>query len=220
MAYKILMIDDHPSQIDGYKTILRYNNKNLEIETTACFNCEQAFQVITNISNPEFFDMVFLDRSLPGYADKKIKNGEDLAFLVRDYLPNAKIIMLTSHAEAFIIYDLVHKVQPNGLLIKSDFDGDLLLQAFDAVIDGHTYHSETVTESIKELLSREDYLDTINRQIITLLSQGLKNKSIATQLNLSESIIEKRKSRIKDFFFIGNGTDEELVIEARKLGFV
>jgi DNA-binding NarL/FixJ family response regulator len=220
MAYKILMIDDHPLQIEGYKTILGYNNKNLDIESTACYNCEQAYNIITNTSNPVDFDMVFLDRSLPGYAEKKVNSGEDLALLIKDYLPNTKIIMLTSHAEAFIIYDLVHKVQPDGLLIKSDFDGDILLQSFDAVIEGQNFHSETVTESIKELLSREDYLDTINRQIITLLSQGLKNKTIAGELNLSESTVEKRKSRIKDFFFMSNGTDEELIKEARKLGFV
>jgi DNA-binding NarL/FixJ family response regulator len=77
-----------------------------------------------------------------------------------------------------------------------------------------------VKDSTKELLSRESYLDTINRQIIVLLAQGLKNKSIALQLNLSDSAIEKRKSKLKDFFFISKGTDEELVQEARKMGFI
>lgn len=218
MGYKILMVDDHPLQIDGYKAVLQFNEHDLEIETTSCFNCEEAYHIITN--NPETFDMVFLDRSLPPYPEKKIKSGEDLALLVRQHLPNSKIIMATSHAEAFIIYDIVHKVRPNGLLIKSDADGDVLLEAFNAILNGEIYYTETVKQSIKELLSREDYLDSVNRQIISLLSQGLKNKTIANQLGLSDSAVEKRKSKIKDFFFISKGSDEELIQEARKLGFI
>ena len=128
--------------------------------------------------------------------------------------------MITSHAEAFVIYDLIQKVRPDGLLIKSDFDGEELLVAFSTVLNGSIYYSQTVKDSTKELLSRESYLDTINRQIIVLLAQGLKNKSIALQLNLSDSAIEKRKSKLKDFFFISKGTDEELVQEARKMGFI
>jgi len=69
-------------------------------------------------------------------------------------------------------------------------------------------------------LALESYLDAINRQIIVLLAKGLKNKSIALQLNLSDSAIEKRKSKLKEVFLISKGTDEELVQEARKLGFI
>lgn len=220
MVYKILMVDDHKTMLTGYKSILEFNEKNLEIETTFSHNCEDAYYIITKNSNEDSFDMVFLDRSLPPYPEKKIKSGEDLALLTRQHLPNCKIIMLTSHAEAFVIYDIIHKIRPNGLLIKSDFDGDILLEAFDSILNNETYYTETVKNSIKELLSREDYLDSINRQIITLLSQGFKNKTIANQLGLSDSAVEKRKSRIKDFFFVSKGSDEDLVQEARKLGFI
>jgi DNA-binding NarL/FixJ family response regulator len=220
MSIKILIVDDHPLQIEGYKSILQYNIDQLEIETTVCYNCEEAYTIIVNTEAPLHFDIVFLDRSLPPYPEKKIFSGEDLALLTREYSPKSKIMVLTSHAEAFVIYDLVQKVRPDGVLIKSDFDGDELLAAFSAVLNGAIYYSQTVKDNIKELLSRENYLDTINRQIIFLLSQGLKNKTIALQLNLSDSAIEKRKSKLKDFFFISKGTDEELVQEARKMGFI
>ena len=220
MSIKILIVDDHPLQIEGYKSILQYNIEKLEIETTVCYNCEEAYTIIVNTESPLHFDVVFLDRSLPPYPDKNIYSGEDLALLAREHSPKSKIMMLTSHAEAFVIYDLVQKVRPDGLLIKSDFDGDELSVAFSAVLNGTVYYSQTVKDSIKELLSRENYLDAINRQIIVLLAQGLKNKSIALQLNLSDSAIEKRKSKLKDFFFISKSTDEELVQQARKMGFI
>lgn len=220
MPVKILFVDDHPSQILGYKTILAYNNRNLEIESTECYNCKDAFSVLTDTVKPPDFDFVFLDRSMPAHEEEGIFSGEDLAVLWRKKFPETKIVILTSHAESFIIYDIVKKVHPAGLLIKSDFSADELLQAFDLIMDGETYHSETVRKAIKELLSREDYLDSINRQIIMLISQGFKTKTIAGEINLTESAVEKRKAKIKDYFCIDKGNDEDIIREAKKLGFI
>lgn len=220
MSLKVLMIDDHPTQIEGYKIILTYNNLGLEIETTTAFNCKDAFEIITDSSNSNFFDIVFLDRSMPPYLEKNIKSGEDLALLVKKHIPKSKTVMLTSHAEAFLLYNIVKKIEPDGLLVKSDFSAEELLNAFDMIMNDEVYHSETVKESIKELLSREEYLDSYNRQIITLLSQGIKTKSLPEYLNLSMSAVEKRKSQIKDYFCIEKGSDEDIVREAKRLGFI
>ncbi len=220
MPVKILFVDDHPSQILGYKTILAYNDRNLAIETTECYNCKDAFSLLNDTVNPPDFDLVFLDRSMPAHEEEGIFSGEDLAVLWRKKFPETKIVILTSHAESFIIYDIVKKVHPAGLLIKSDFSGDELLRAFDLIMDGETYHSETVRKAIKELLSREDYLDSINRQIIMLISQGFKTKTIAGEINLTESAVEKRKAKIKDYFCIDKGNDEDIIREAKKLGFI
>ncbi|ESU23962.1 response regulator receiver protein [Flavobacterium enshiense DK69] len=220
MTVKILFVDDHPLQILGYKTILDYNNRGYCIEATECYNFKDAFSIVTNKINYHDFDMVFLDRSMPAYEEQGIYSGEDLAELVKKNLPETKIVILTSHAESFIIYDIVKKVGPAGLLIKSDFSGEELLLAFDAIVNGETYHSETVRKAIKELLSREEYLDSINRQIIMLISQGFKTKTIAGEINLTESAVEKRKAKIKDYFCIGKGNDEDIIREAKKLGFI
>lgn len=220
MAVKILFVDDHPSQILGYKTILTYNNRNLDIEATECYNCKDAFSILTDRVNPPDFDFVFLDRSMPPYEEEGIFSGEDLAVLLKKDFPDIKIVILTSHAESFIVYDIVKKVNPSGLLIKSDFSGDELLRAFDLLMDDEIYHSETVKKAIKELLSREDYLDSINRKIIMLISQGFKTKTIAGEINLTESAVEKRKAKIKDYFCIDKGNDEDIIREAKKLGFI
>lgn len=220
MTSNILLVDDHPAILNGYLSVLGFNDKDITLVPTFCYSCEAAYNAITNPEQKNFFDFIFLDRSLPPYPEMKIKFGEDLAVLAREHQNKAKIIMLTAHAETFIIYDILHKARPNGLIIKSDATGDVLLDAFHDVIEGKTYYSDSVTESMKDLLVREDYLDSINRQIIVLLAQGFKNKTIATQLGLSDSTVEKRKSKIKDFFLINKSTDEELINEAKKLGFI
>lgn len=218
MTKRILMVDDHPTQLEGYKIILTYNSRGIELETTMAYNCKTAFEMITDVS--QSFDIFFLDLNLPGYPEEQIKSGEDLAYLVKEYHPDSKIIMLTSHSESFLLYNIVKKIEPHAFLVKSDFGGEELLEAFEAVLKGETYHSETVKESINELLSREEYLDSYNRQIITLLAQGVMTKNLPEHLNLSMSAIEKRKSQIKDYFYIQKGSDEDIVREARKLGFV
>ena len=220
MTVKILFVDDHPMQILGYKTVLDYNQQGFSIQATECYNCKEAFSILTNTVNRPDFDMVFLDRSMPAYEEQGMYSGEDLAILVKKNLPEAKIVILTSHAESFIIYDIMKKVNPAGLLIKSDFSGEELLEAFDCIVNGETYHSETVKKAIKELLSREEYLDSINRQIIMLISQGFKTKTIAGEVNLTESAVEKRKAKIKDYFCIGKGNDEDIIREAKRLGFI
>lgn len=220
MAYKILMVDDHKAMLTGYQAILEFNDSGLQLEYTFCYNCEQAYNAIITSKNETPFDLVFLDRSLPAFLEKKLKSGEDLALLVREQLPNCKIIMLTSHAEAFVIYDIVHKIRPDGLLIKSDFDGHELLEAFASIQNNKTYQSETVLAALKEQIITQRYLDTIDRRIITLLGQGLRNKRIAEELGMSESAVEKRKSKIKDYLNIVKGNDEDIVAECRRLGFI
>lgn len=219
MPFKILMVDDHKTMLTGYRSILEFNDLNLDIEVTFSHDCEDAYNIITS-PEASTFDLVFLDRSLPPYLEKKIKSGEDLALLVRKNLPDTKIIMLTSHAEAFVIYDIVHKIRPNGLLIKSDFDGDELLMAFNKILNDETYFSETVTAALKEQIISRGYLDTIDRQIITLLSRGLRNKTIAAELGMSDSAVEKRKVKIKDYLNIYKGNDEDIITECRKFGFI
>jgi two-component system, NarL family, response regulator NreC len=220
MYVKILMVDDHPSMIEGYKIILSYNELGYDVDVTAVHNCEDAYEIISKKGSANNFDLVFLDYSLPPYEKKKIKNGEDLAVLVQKRFPKAKIVILTSHTEAILLYNIIKRVNPEGLLVKSDFTADELLLAFDIIMNGHVYFSNTVRQIIKDLSSNSMYLDTINRSIISLVSQGIKTKSLPGHLNLSLSAVEKRKVFIKEYFGITKGNDEDLIREARKLGLV
>ncbi len=210
------MVDDHPSMLEGYKIILSYNTLGYEIETTTAYNCETALSLIR--SNK--FDVIFLDYSLPPFEEENITSGIDLAKIVRKVSPKTKIVILTSHSESIILCHMVSSVDPEGLLVKSDFSADDLISAFSAIMNGEIYYSITAKSRIKELGSKRTYLDNSNRQIITLLAQGVKTKSLPNHLNLSISSIEKRKIQIKDYLSIEKGTDEDIIREAKKLGLI
>lgn len=220
MNLNVLMVDDHPPIIEGYKSILSYNTFGYNLNTIAAYNCETAYFIITEKLKPIAFDIVFVDVTLPPFREKNIESGEDLALLVKEHLPGTKIIMLTSHTESLVLYRILNECQPDGLLVKSDFLSEEFLLAFDTVVKGEKYYSETVRNHKNEMLSNVKTLDSYNRQIIMLLSQGVKTKNFHEHINLSTSAIEKRKVIIKDYFGILKGTDEDILREARKQGLI
>lgn len=218
MEIELLILDDHPTQIDGYKSILSLNDLNISIEFTACHDCKEAYQVIANPLNKERFQLVFIDYSIPPFEEKQLFTGEDLALLVHKHFLNPKIAIITSHTEAIVLYNVLKRVNPLGLLVKSDIDGDELLDAFHKLIQGENYYSETVSKAKKTMLSKEELLDTTNRKIIELLAQGIKTKNLPEHLHLSQSAIEKRKATIKDALGIDKGTDEDILKAVRLMG--
>ena len=68
----ILIVDDHPFIIDGYKNaITRYKPDLYEYSFTQGKDCKTGYNIITN---PEaiHFDVAFLDISMPVYEEKGI----------------------------------------------------------------------------------------------------------------------------------------------------
>ena len=218
MIVKILMVDDHQLMIEGYKAMLALNKEQHTVEVTTANTCEEAYTIISDAKNTNYFDLVFLDYSIPSYPEKKILNGEDLGILIRKQMPNTKIIMLTAHFDAIRLYNVVKKINPNGLLIKSDFKPPQLLEAFETVLRGELYMTSTAKEKLREPLFTQGLLDSEDRKIIELLAEGLQIKSIADKMNVSEDKIKKRKSKIKDLLGIEKGSDEDILRECRALG--
>jgi DNA-binding NarL/FixJ family response regulator len=216
----LLIVDDHPSMIEGYKSILSYNDLGYEIEVTAAYDCESAYKILSSTKDLYKFDMFFFDLSLPPYEAKKMMSGEDLALYAKKKFPQAKIVILTSHYEAFVLYQLQSKVAPHGLLVKSDFTADELLFAFETILNNSIYRSKTVKQSIKELLSNNKFLDEINRQIITLLASGIQSKNLPNHMKITMSAIDKRKVQIKEILAVPKGTDQDIIMAAKKHGFI
>ena len=213
----ILVIEDHPTMIDGYKSILTLNTK-LDIQIIKAYNCESAYTIITTSKIP--FHIVLLDLNLPPFESKKLYSGEDLAILIKKNLPDSKIMMLTSHTETFLLFNLIKKINPEGLLVKSDFGGDEFFNAFNVILEGGIYYSDTAKQSLKNIYSKNNYLDAYNRRIISLLAKGIATKNLPEYLNISISAIDKRKAQIKDYFDIRKGNDEDIIREAKKKGFI
>ncbi len=119
----ILIIDDHPTQIDGYKSILSFSDLNEPIEFTACHNCKDAYKVITTTGNKNRFALAIIDFSIPPFEEQNLFNGLDIARLMQSNFLETKVVIITSHTAAIVLYNVLKKVNPQGLLVKSDIDG-------------------------------------------------------------------------------------------------
>ena len=214
----ILIVDDHPFIIEGYKNaITRYNPKDFEFLISQAKDCESAYNIITN-PDTIVFDIAFLDISMPPYEEKGIYNGEDLAKLISEYMPSCKIILLTMYTELLKIKTIIKTINPRGLVIKNDLTFDELLFAFDKVIKGKTYYSESVVKILN--LSEEDTIeiDQFDKQILFHLSKGTKLNDIPQYIPISLGAIERRKINLKELLKVEEGSDIELVREAKNRG--
>jgi DNA-binding NarL/FixJ family response regulator len=215
---KIIIVDDHPFIIEGYKNaITRYNPDEFEFSITKAKDCESAYNIITN-PDVEAFDIAFLDISMPPYEEKGIYNGEDLAKLISEYMPKCKIILLTMYTELLKIKTIIKTINPSGLVIKNDLTFDELLFAFDKVIKDETYYSESVVKMLN--LSEENTIeiDQIDKQILFHISKGTKLNDIPQYIPISLGAIERRKINLKELLKVEEGSDIDLVREAKNKG--
>jgi DNA-binding NarL/FixJ family response regulator len=214
---KILIVDDHPFIIQGYKNaITRYQPDKYEFLIMEAKDCESAYHVIVNPETPAF-DIAFLDISMPSYEEKGIYSGEDLGKLILEYMPNCKIILLTMFTEFLKIKTIIKNINPNGLIIKNDLTFDELLFAFDKVIKNDVYYSKSVLEML-ESHDNDIEIDLFDKQILFHLSKGTKMKDIPQYIPISINAIEARKQNLKELLKATEGTDIDLVREARKIG--
>jgi two-component system, NarL family, response regulator NreC len=217
MHVKVLMIDDHPPIIEGYKAILSSISNRYNTLVTMAFTAKDGYEIICKNND---FELVYIDFTLPVYEEKRIYSGQDLIPYIREYCPLAKVLVATSHSESLLLYNLINDFKPDGVMIKSDIKAEDFIEAFETIVNGGNYYSRSIVELQKEWEKKSKILDSYNRQIILLLAEGAKTKSLPDILHLSQSAIDKRKATIKMILGIDKGNDEDILREARKQGLV
>lgn len=214
----ILIVDDHPFIIEGYKNaITRYNTKQYDFFISQAHDCRSGYDIIENENTPDF-DIAFLDISMPPYEEKEIFSGEDLAKLLLKKMPSCKIILLTMYTELLKIKTIIRTIQPNGLIIKNDLTFDELLLAFDKVMKNEKYYSQSVVKMLNQSTHNAIEIDQYDKQILVHLAKGTPIQEMLQHVPISLKAIEKRKKHLKELLKIKNDSDSDLVKEARSKG--
>ena len=142
---QLLMVDDHPFILQAYKTTLNgFKKEEYEIVSTDAVSGKTGYDIIQN--SEITFDVAFFDISIPPYPEKGIESGVDLALLLRKKTPSCKIFLLTMHSEKLQFKYFFDTVKPQGLVVKNDLTFEELIYAFEKVLNGGTYLSETVLQ--------------------------------------------------------------------------
>ena len=214
----ILMVDDHPMILEGYKnTLLQDKNLNHRIETAN--TCDTALEKLHSAGNNPY-QLIFLDIKIPPCANGKILSGEDLGVYIRNQFPEIRIIILTMFSESVRLKNILKNVNPDGFLIKSDVTPQELRQAVKVVMDGSNYYSEIVNYLMEQQQNQQSVLDDYDRRILYHLSKGTKTSHLVKYVPLSLGAIEKRKRKIKEVFGITSGGDREILDKAMEYGFL
>ncbi len=217
MRVKILLVDDHQMITSFYETALGYSD--IDTVITVKNTLESAYKFIFEQFIQQI-EIVFLDLSMPAYIEKGINNGEDFAKLLRKKYPKIKIIILSSIFSVTQLDRIIKHINPEGLIEKTDLCSyDHIVNILNKVINGEFYRSLMIEESITKN-PYDFYLDSINKQIIILISKGIKTKDIPSHLSMTLSGVKKRKLKIKRLLKIDFGNDEDIIRESKILGII
>ena len=217
-SVNILIVDDHPFIIEAYKNAIKaYNSKGLyEFNVMQAKDCKTGYEAIKEASQP--FNIAFFDLSMPIYEEKGIFSGEDLAQLIKTDMPDCKIILLTMHTELLKINQIIRNITPDGLVIKNDLTFDELLLAIDKILKNENYYSQTVVKLVSQIQYDNIEIDAFDKQILYHISKGTKTADIPQYVPLSLSAVEKRKLHLKQTLEIAEGSDVDMIREAKNKG--
>lgn len=186
MPTQVLLADDHAVVRSGLKTLLL--DEGFEIAAEAA-NGLEAVELATRL-NP---DVAVIDIAMP------LLNGIDAARQIHGASPRTKVILLTMHKEEQYALEAL-RAGVRGYVVKTQATADLV-QAIKATLQGEVYLSPGISESVVNAAlakgtSKADPLTQRERQILQLVAEGLSNKEVAHQLDMSVKTVESHRSNL------------------------
>ncbi|MCO6148909.1 response regulator [Flavobacterium sp. NRK1] len=206
----IVIVEDHPMTADLYENLLLNDLEGLS-RVKKADSCKAAYEFVQEaVDNGYNYDIAIVDYNLPTYFDKKLFSGSDVALLLKNTFNDCKIFMITSHTEVLVIYDLIKKVKPEGITLKSEITCESFVSIVQDLSYGKMYKSDHVKQCVDDIWEKDIMVDDYNRQISTYLSKGYKLTEIEQIVPLTYSAIQKRIARMKDIF---NAEDNNALIK-------
>ncbi|MCX5724370.1 MAG: response regulator transcription factor [Nitrospirae bacterium] len=185
---RILLADDHALVLEGFRRILEGH-----YELVGTVEDGRALLEAAKTLQP---DIVILDVSMP------LLNGIDAAGQLKKICPNAKIIVVTMHADTDYVRSAFEAGASAYVLKRSAVDE--LEQAIRAVLAGHSYITPLITKEFvdvflskgSEKLGGLTQLTTRQREVLQLLAEGRTAKEIASVLKITSRTVEFHKAQI------------------------
>ncbi len=216
---RILIVDDHPMTVKGYELLLTSLTMPYSLVIEGATSCDTVLEKM-EVAKDRFFDIVFLDIGMPPSSDGSVFSGEDLGLRIRKRYPQTKLVVHTALNDQTRINAIFRSLVPEGFVIKSDLDANMLKDLIAIISNGQTYYSERTNKLIAEGDFGKAAMDSSNQKILHLLSKGFLMKDLPKYIPLSLATIERRKKNLKQLFGIPKGSTSELLELAKEKGFI
>lgn len=172
---RVLSVDDHPVLRDGIAALVG-NQSDMELVAEAS-NGREALELFRK-HNP---DVTLMDLQMPEMG------GIDAISAIRAEFPDARIIVLTTHAGDFQVTRAL-KAGARAYLLKGSMRKELL-ETIRAVNAGQRRLSAEVAAEIAEHVA-DNALTPREVDVLRLVAGGNANKEIGARLSLTEESVK------------------------------
>lgn len=189
MKTQVMIADDHSLIREGIKQLLEFDGSIKVIaEASNGVECLEKLETLTP-------DVLLLDINMPE------KNGIEVLEELKKNKSNVKVLILTVHNELEYLLKAVD-IGVDGYILK-DSESSELKKAIQFVCRGENYIQASLIPALNNrLVNRDidkDKIDSLtNRELEVLIqvANGMFNKEIATNLNISERTVKNHISNI------------------------
>lgn len=199
---KILLVDDHEVLRAGLKMLLTSQSNFEVVGELGSVSKALAFLSVNDV------DVLVTDITMPE------KNGIELAQEVKRDFPKVNVMMLTMHLEDTFILSSVD-AGAKGYVVK-DTGQNEIIEAINTVAKGEMYLtgpvsnvlSKSLLQQKKEMSVQEGYqLSNRELEILACIVNGLSNKMIGPELNISERTVNVHRYNIMKKMKANNTAD-------------
>jgi DNA-binding NarL/FixJ family response regulator len=175
MVIRVLSVDDHVLLREGISKLIG-NQSDMELVAEAS-NGREAIELFRK-HRP---DITLMDLQMPEMG------GIDAISAIRGEFPEARIIVLTTHAGDVQVVRAI-KAGAQGYLLKGPLRKELI-ETIRAVHAGQRCMTAEVAAQIAEYAT-EDFLAAREVEVLRLIAGGNSNKQIAARLSISEETVK------------------------------
>lgn len=187
---RIFLVDDEPLLLDSLEIILTANN--MEIIGKA----HDGHEALKGLAGKKC-DLALVDLNMKGMG------GIELISRMKTEYPQIKILVLTTFYDDKNITQAISSCA-DGYLLK-DSGKDAILGAIEQIMGGRNVIDGKVMQRLAVLMNGKNQSEVLfenmtvrEKEICTLLSQGLTNRQIAETLYISEGTVKNYISSIYD----------------------
>ncbi|MCV6612676.1 MAG: response regulator transcription factor [Amphritea sp.] len=210
LAQKIIIADDHPLFRAALKQAVTQAVPGVEIVEADTLEAVQSA-----VDNHSDADLVLLDLHMPG------TNGFTGLVFLRGQNPGIPVVVVSGSEDASVMKRALD-YGASGFIPKSS-PLEVIAEAIGAVLEGEEWLPEEVADSLDDV-TEEDQKFAANLasltpqqfRVLTMLTEGLLNKQIAYELNVSEATIKAHVTAILRKLGVHSRT--QAVIAAQRLG--
>jgi DNA-binding NarL/FixJ family response regulator len=197
---KVIIFDDNDSLRDSISMLLQ---DNADFTLAGSYpHCLDAAENITK-TKP---DVVIMDIDMPGM------NGIEGVKLIHQNFPTVQILMLTVFDDDEKVFAAI-KAGANGYLLKNA-EPQRLLQAISEVYNGGAPMTPGIAKKVlhqfQTILPEEEkdyHLSSREKEVLSLLVDGLSYKMIAAKLNITYDTVRAHMKKIYEKLHVASMTE-------------